>query len=238
MRTRLGGLVLVAALALARGPVAVQAADEKEPEIRGKPASAWIEQLKKGNVVQRQNAAVYLGMAKPATKAIVAALADALKDPEAEVRRTAASWLGNAETAAEPAVPQLLGRLKDAEEDPGVRAISAASLSKIAPKDKDVAAAVGEAVKDKNPRIRAYAALALSRIDPENAKMAVGTLLEILESSKDPQIRFSVIDCLGDVGPKAKDAVPVLLGLIKAGGRDSTGARYALQKIDPDALKK
>src|SRR5260370_455431 len=74
---------------------AVRPADDEEPTVRGKKASAWLEMLQKDPQVERRQAAVIaLGILGPKVPGVVLGISDALKDSDPAVRRSAALTLG------------------------------------------------------------------------------------------------------------------------------------------------
>ncbi len=92
----------------------------------------------------------------------VQALADALKDKDADVRKNAALSLGRYGDKAVPAVPALIEALKDGAVD--VRGAAAVALGRIGPPAKDAASGLADLLKDKQADVRGAAALALLRI--------------------------------------------------------------------------
>src|SRR5258707_5408795 len=86
-------------------------AQQKEPEVEGRKLSEWVQQLKSGDVVERQGAVLALGKFGPEA---IPALAAALQDKElVNVRSWAARGLGRYGANAKGAVPQLEAALKD-----------------------------------------------------------------------------------------------------------------------------
>ena len=170
------------------------AADDKEPVYKGKPLSAWVEQLADRNATARQEAAEALGQigpaAKPAVGALIAALGDAddavrdaaaealavfgkdavgpltaaLKHTDASVRRGAAAALGHMGPDARDAVPALIAMVKN-DADSDVREAVVPALGSIGPDAKAAAPALRDALTDKEQHIREAAAAALKRIE-------------------------------------------------------------------------
>jgi HEAT repeat protein len=228
---------MLAAIVLGGRSIGAPAGD-KEPMVRGKPVSEWIDLLQKSpRAGERQGAAVALGQAWP-NKANIAALGDALDDKDGNVRLAAAAALKNHGPAAAAATPRLLARLKDTEEKAVVRGVIAGALAVIAPADKGAIAALTEALEDKQLLVRGHAALALHTIDPKNDKKVVEVLLKVVQTSKDDDARTQAIHALGTVGPEARPAVPALLKALAEGGMVGQAARKALLIIDNDALRK
>jgi HEAT repeat protein len=170
------------------------AADDKEPIYKGKPLSAWVEQLADRSATARQEAAEALGQigpaAKPAVGALIAALGDtddavrdaaaetlavfgkdavgpltaALKHTDASVRRGAAAALGHMGPDARDAVPALIAMVKN-DADSDVREAVVRALGSIGPDAKAAAPALRDALTDKEQHIREAAAAALKRIE-------------------------------------------------------------------------
>src|SRR5258708_1808693 len=83
----------------------------KEPEFEGRKLSEWVQQLRSGDVGERQGAVLALGKLGPGA---VPALTEALKDKDIVNVRLWAAWgLRRIGAKAKAAVPQLEAALKD-----------------------------------------------------------------------------------------------------------------------------
>lgn len=132
-------LRLIAALAASAAACAcAQGLFEMDPQ---KIQAGWhrekLEEIRSEDPKERAAAARWLGGRKDAES--IAALAAALKDPEAKVRYEAASGLWSSEKASEPARAALVASLEDA--DPNVVAQAAGALQSIGMKEEELAAA-------------------------------------------------------------------------------------------------
>src|SRR5688572_5936981 len=121
--SRLPAIAITLALAL---PAAAQVSIfETDP---AKIQAGWLkeklQEIRSRDAKVRAEAARYLGGNKDAES--IAALTNALKDPEARVRMEAAGGLWKSEKAAEPAREALVATLEDA--DPNVTAQAAGAL--------------------------------------------------------------------------------------------------------------
>ncbi len=187
-------------------------AEEKEPEVDGRKLSEWERLLKSGDTGDRQAAILALGKIGPKG---VPALAEGLKDKEIVNVRLWAAWgLRRNGADAKAAIPQLV-----------------------------------QALKDECGLVQIEAAKTLWEISEHKA--TVPALIELLKH-KDPNIREGAAKALGSIGPKAKAAVPALEKALKDMGRAeevkpdgslefrtvNIAARKALEKIDPEAVKK
>ena len=128
-------IAAVAAIAFAL-PAAGQGLFEMDP---AKIQAGWkrekLEQIRKGDPKERAEAAKYLGGNKDAES--IAALTQALADPEARVRQEAASGLWSSEKAAEPARAALQALLDDP--DPNVVTQAAGALQALGMKEAELA---------------------------------------------------------------------------------------------------
>jgi HEAT repeat protein len=102
---------------------------------------------------------------------------------------------------------------------------------------KDAIAPLAEMVrKDNSARVRAEAATALGAVDPEEYQAAVEALIAAVKDDKDNGVHRAAISALGQLGPKAKDALPVLNEQLEK-LRKQIGDDKAKQKQFRDQLK-
>src|SRR5262249_16763945 len=86
-----------------------------------------------------------------------------------------------------------------------------------------------------DPAIRRLAAYALSELDPEAARQRLPALCAGLRD-RGPRVRARVAFALGNIGPAAKEAGPLLLDLLSDDdGRVRAGAARALGLIGAEA---
>lgn len=150
---------------------------------------------------------------------------------------------------AKPAVPELIHQLRAPKARD--RQSAASVLGLIALEAKEAVYPLITALKDENPAVQQTAVYALSSLGP-GGKPAVPALLAMLRSEEDitwikkltqPAAATSapggyalhpIIYALGKIGPEAKEAVPELIEVLKAGEpfAQATAAR-SLAKIAP-----
>ncbi len=160
--------------------------DRLEEGLGGKPLSFWIDNLTHKDPNVRLWAVYYVVRAKG-------------ERPH----------FGELRAEAKAAVPVLIELLK--HKDPSVRAWAASTLRQIGPDGKEAVPALVRALVDKERRVRRAATWALAQIgrggdvweDPRLVEAAVPALIEAL---KDKEAR-SAASALGQIGPKAKEAV-------------------------------
>lgn len=190
-----------------------------------------------------------------------AALADVLRESDADLRLNAAIALGKIGKEGVGPVTKLL-EVADAE----VRAYALTALGWIGPAARSTEPRVLKALKDKADGVRAKAAFALGRIDAD-PKLAVKPLLKLLVEKNDvvrlsagealgrfkvaavpglgdalqddwKTIRLEAARALGEIGPEARSVVgkfqPAITG---PDGDVADEALRALVKIGPDAVK-
>jgi HEAT repeat protein len=160
----------------------------------------------------------------------------ASKDPD--VRRQAASKLAEMGPDAKGAFSALVKSLKD--DDVFVRRFSAQALGAIGSEVKGTVPALTAALKDPNKRVIQAAVEALAKTGSEGIK----PLTELLKDKKqEPPTRLKIVQALGNAGKDAREAVPVLIDVVKDGGKRNdpmiatlrTEAATALGNIGPDA---
>ena len=194
---------------------------------------------------------------------VTSSLAVLLKDERADVRRAAVESIASGGSAALAVLPDIIEALKD--EDAAVReqAVDALQTLGLDPaevakplleivnssnKDTRIAAirvfavvkpnpeAISrllDALKDEDRRIREAAIMTLSAIGPEPG--VVQGLAGVV-SSEEPEVQGYILRVLGEFGTASKDAVGVLIELVKEGqGESPKLAVETLGKIGPDA---
>ena len=194
---------------------------------------ALIEALKDADTWVQGSAAASLGKIGSGAKDAVPALMGLLGNPNHSVASGAAQALGGIGPDASPAVPALVWQLKSA--DKFMRFAAAYGLGGIGGlAAKSALPTLIAMLRDEYPQARFAAASALGAIGPD-AKDAVPVLAESL-GDPDSDVAKRAASSLGDIGPDAKGAVFALLEAMK-NGKLSRSAQYALDKIDPGALK-
>ncbi|GEM_PF-5244060 len=144
----------------------------------------------------------------------VAALAEALEDPDPVVRRNGANVLGNT------------AYLERREQDwaPAAWASGAVPLLRKA------------LMEDPDEDVRYYAGVAIGQIGP-SAKDAIGDLIGLVERATD-KTASAAMRALGGIGPDAKSGVQALLvRLGEPGSSDSFAAADGLGGIGPSAAE-
>jgi len=109
-------------------------------------------------------------------------------------------------------------------------------LAWLGPKAREAAPALRVALADKRPQCRYSAAVALVSIEPSGTD-SIPVLIEALDHLEDQDLLISDVPvALAHLGPKAKAALPALIGLVKA-RRADTDVLKALVQIDPEGNK-
>ncbi|MFZ5832040.1 MAG: HEAT repeat domain-containing protein [Planctomycetota bacterium] len=151
-----------------------------------------------------------------------------LQSANAEERRAAAKAVGELGPRAAPAAPALVDLLGD--KDRQVRRVACTALGQVQPPADVAVPALKQALKDRYLAVRIAAAFALQQIAPKG-KDHVPVLTKAMRTGDG-----GVIVAVGEVGPRAAWAVPVLSQLLKdqrAGIRRV--AAEALGRIGPAA---
>lgn len=176
----------------------------------------------------------------PAARDAVPTLAKLIKDPTGSVQWRAVEALGW--TGSETAVPALLAALKENHKDEAAQALmrlgpkakaavpELAKLVKdwagdrapveilvaIGPDAKEAAPALAAALKQPNLYYTIVVGQALSRLEtPEADKAAVAFLVDVVKKQTEPSYWDLAARWLGDMGPRAKEAVAELRPLAK-----------------------
>jgi HEAT repeat protein len=157
-----------------------------------------------------------------------------LTDGDAEVRAVALDALARLGPMATSHVPGLVEGLSDPA--PAARAAAAQDLAQLGGKARDgVAALTSACVNDPDLSVRVHAGVALWRVC-RRLYPALPALVEGLHNG-DEMLTWTAADCLGDIGPEAKEAIPALhAAFVRASQRlIRTSIALALERIDPAA---
>jgi len=221
-------------------------------------SAQWVKAFQDEDDEVAAAAAQALSSAGPLPKEETAMLFDLLKTGKPVQRRHAATFLGAIKAEGKPAISGLADALRDTERD--VRLEAAESLGKIGPRASPAALALGNALKDKEVAVKKASLSALGKIGPDAANAApslitalgdselhdatLNTLVKIgkgavrdlgraLTDSRNTKARLELIDILGQIGPDAREAVPVLTKILGSEDFPSVqrAAREALAKI-------
>jgi HEAT repeat protein len=174
-------------------------------------------------------------------------LAKLLSDPDDSVRSAAISTLEKMGSDAKAAIPGLTLALRhpkpplDPIGDLGFKALAARLLGEMGPEANGAVPDLLRLTADPDRAIRTEAAMALWRIkrDTNGLPLLVEALARapLFESQQ-------ILSALGQMGPAADAAVPVILkkldepGTRPSGSPESSLAREALRRIDPEAGKR
>ena len=202
--------------------------------------------LKHNSPTVRQAAAEGLGELRRQSTAAnqgIPALTESLRDKEWDVRWAAARSLGIMGADASNAVPALAKIVADRGIGPQtnvffcLRAVASHALGKIGPASASALPALKAALLDPSSYLRCHTAVAIWRIAAD-----VDTALPVLLRDmprQDERCKWDLITALGEMGPRAKQAVPQLRYEL-VNDEDKWTLKYvtnAFKKIDPDAAR-
>jgi HEAT repeat protein len=226
-------------------PIVCSAADATYVE---RPLDDLLLDLYSKDPNRRYDAAAAFAQHPKLAREAVQALATALSDEDSRVRSFAASSLSKIGVAARPARKALEQRLKD--ESPCVRVYAARALVSIGHRSEELKESLAGLMANDDSHIQAVAAAAgmecnmpgslqaLVRCLPSEPGMAgaalrkagswatevVPVLLALLDKHRElrgSEIHFAIIRFLGDLGPPAKGALPLLKAILAEAGAQS-----------------
>lgn len=160
----------------------------------------------------RSAAAEILASIGPAAKAAVDSLIASLSDTDPTHRGDAAVALGAIGPDAATAVPKLEELLASSGDDAGLRYAAAYALGRIGAAAKPAVSALKELAKSPDELMATVAIWAVLKIEPEDESLfetAVPLLRKALRSDQQ-MVRFEAAVALGDMGPAAETAIPIL----------------------------
>jgi len=160
--------------------------------------------------------------AKTAVPALIEALQpkDGVKDFRPIRCAQAAVALAKIDPAAKEiqnAIPLILEKLLgyDGDGSDGARAVGATALGEIGPPAASAVPALVKRLKDEDGDVRVAAAVALVRIAPDqHADLAVSAIVAELKNP-DLLVRILAADALGELGSRARSAIPALGSALK-----------------------
>jgi hypothetical protein len=200
---------------------------------RGRPLSAYLQQLKQASNSNRAEIVRAIGAFSEDAGPAVKAVAEALTDPDPDTRAAAAWALSQMAAAGALAIPALEKAIADV--NPRVRSLSAAALRSMGPKAVDAVPVLVQALSDPAAYVRAPAADAIGSIG-STAKAAVQPLIErLLTTGEQVYVLRSVASALGNIGPDAAGALPALEQALKM-HRVTYTAQEAILKIKKEPV--
>lgn len=175
---------------------------------------ALIEALKDAETQVRQFAAKSLGTIGAADETVITALSAALSDKEDVVVETAAEALSKFGARGKAAIPLLLPRLQNSD-DVRRRGRYCFLLSKFGPPAKEAIPVLEKLSREDSVKeMRLVAHMTLAKIDSSRVKEAVRQIADAL-SSKEEAVLEAALECLANLGPDARGALPALRALRK-----------------------
>jgi HEAT repeats len=193
-------------------PAAVPTETPGTPVYRGHPLADYVAKLQQAAEPGRADLLRAIGSFGADGAPAAGLVAGTLADSEEQVRAAAAWSLSQIGAPAAKSAPATVGALAKALSDPNpkVRSLAAVALEAMGPA---AAAALPELVRGLNDPadyVRAKAADALGAMGP-GERAAVRPLADrLLVKDEQMMVLGSVAAALGDIGPAALDALPVL----------------------------
>ena len=183
-----------------------------------------------GYMLRSAPTVIRLSMVRHGDKSSVPFAIRQLKSPNSNIRTSACRALGQIGPAAKPATAELLALLKD--KSPGIVSDAAWGLGNIYMRspEPNVIEGLVESLNHTDGEVRRYSAYALSLIGDKSA-IVIEALTAKLD---DPHMAYMAASAMGEIGPKARSAIPKIAALLKS---DNNGARaesaIALSKLQP-----
>jgi HEAT repeat protein len=177
-------------------------------------------------------ACVLLGVTALARAGELADLTRQLKSQDVDERRAAAKSLFEMGADAKPAVPDLVQALKD--RDLFVRRFSAQAIGEVGADAREAVPALKSSLSDTKKEVVEAAATALGKLGSEGITTLTGV---VKDKKQNIDIRKAAIAALGLAGSNAKDAVPVLIDLLKDSSQAPAGKPKKAPAMDTPNLR-
>lgn len=169
-------------------------------------ASALIAALKDSDWQVRHQAAESLGKILPRNKDVIPALIAALQDEAGSVFEAAAEALTKFGAEAKASIPAIIVLLQNSGTQK--RGQSCLFLGQFGPVAKEAIPVLEQTAKeDSEEGVRLVAYAALAKIDSSRVKDTVRRLVTSLQKE---ELRGASVECLGFLGPEARDALSAL----------------------------
>jgi HEAT repeat protein len=205
---------------------------------RDEAIKAEVRALKDDDALVRQIALESLAELGPESMETFPTIDELLhRDRSSQVRVTAAHVLAQLDPSGKLAVPLLAAMLRDP--DYGLRIALLRGLEEFGPKGEAATQGLIEVIEqDEDFSVRTQAVRCLSRVS--SASIAVPTLLKALrreQSRNDIPVAGSILQTLGQIGPAAAPAIPMLVETYNtaANEQERGSAMIALGGIGPSA---
>jgi HEAT repeat protein len=205
-------LILWGCAALAAAGTAV--ASPGPETYRGRPLQAYLSAFDAVAPAERAAAARAVGQFAPEAVDAVPPLVVLLGDREMAVREAAAEALAGFGPAAAPAVPVLASLLH--APSPRLRGLAALALREIGPASAPALPALIDALKERDLIVRYQVGLTIAALGSA-AKPAVPALMTAMDEDPDEWVSIARRDmrramalALGEIGPDAREALPLL----------------------------
>lgn len=197
--------------------------------------NALVEALKDTDADVAKHARRALERIKFLSDTTVARLVDELSNPDPAVQKRAVEMLISFGLKADATIPEL-SRVLLEEDEPDVRQAAAKALGRVGTSADIAVASLMRAMQDSRPEVRREAAMSLGRLKPASEKMVVGLTQRLADDTEKVEVRVAAANSLGNLGPPAKSAVPILVATLDQGDRDLLKASIqTLGKIGPEA---
>ncbi len=204
---------------------------------RNEAIEAEVRALKDDDALVRQIALESLAELGPEAVSTFPAIDNLLRrDPSSQVRVTAAHVLAELDPSGKLSVPLLAAMLRD--HDFGLRHALLRDLDSFGPKGEAATHSLTEVIEqDEDDSVRG-AVQTLSRVSP--ASISVPILLKTLrreQSRKNAPVAGSILQTLGQIGPAAEPAIPMLVETYNTAPNEHErgSAMIALGGIGPSA---
>ncbi|MDY6906429.1 MAG: HEAT repeat domain-containing protein [Thermodesulfobacteriota bacterium] len=159
---------------------------------------ALIETAKSDDYAVRLAAVKALGRIGPRSEnQVIAALKNALDDPDYDVRREAAAALGRFGIEDNATVDELVRSLSDQDFD--VRREAAISLGRLGPSSDETIKALVNALDDRDADVRAAVVSALGKVSERKQPQVMTAVLTAMDDQAE-QVRLSAIGAIASIG--------------------------------------
>lgn len=174
---------------------------------KDEPLETFKMALASGNLTEKKDALQLLQRIGPSAADVFPSVAKLAKDGNERIRLEVVWTVHAIDPCSSDTIKLSMELLRD--DSSQVRSSAATFLGNLGPKARSAVKALEPLLGDKEPIVQVSSAQALHRIDPSSGRQVIPVLVHNLMDSE-PLVRGFACEVLGEIGPCAAEAIPML----------------------------